>query len=132
MKTAARAGTVIGLAIVVVHTGLALYIFAQVHSSNDGQAGFAWFLFMSLDYPTTVLAWDYVAHTGLIRAAYDWGNTWGDGKNVRALVLHGVLGGLHWFLIGWIAGYVFWPRVGLLPRQFAKRDLTARSTRTRV
>lgn len=93
-----------GAAVLAVHTGLALSMFAQVHSSTDPLAGFGWFFFMSIDYPTTVVAWEYAAHAWPVRLAYEWGNTWGDGRNLRALIVHGLLGGLHWFAIGWAAG----------------------------
>jgi hypothetical protein len=36
----------------------------------------------------------------------EWGDTSGDGKNVRAFVLHGVLGGFQWFMIAWVAAHL--------------------------
>ncbi len=120
------------LIVLGLHTALALWIFADVHSSRfQAQAGFAWFLFMGIDFPTTYVAWEYIAPTRIIRAVVDWGDTWGDGKNLRALVLHGILGGIQWFAIGWLAALLLWPRSGVAAKWFAARNLTAKSRATR-
>jgi len=106
------------------HTALALWIFVEVHMSRyEAQAGFAWFLLMGLDFPTTYVAWEYIAPTPVIRAVIEWGDGWGDGKNLRALVLHGVFGGAQWFAIGWLAALLLWPRTGLAAKWLAKRNL---------
>ena len=122
MTPAVRAATWTGLSVLVLHTAIALWIFAEVHSSREqAQAGFAWFLLMELDKPTTYLAYDYVARTELLRMVTNWGDEWGDGRNLRSLVLHGVLGGVQWFAVGWVAGYVLW----VLAKVVGKRNLTA-------
>ena len=105
------------VAVLALHTGLALWTFIEVHLARyEGQAGFAWFLMMGLDYPTTYVAWEYFAPTRLLRAVVEWGDTWGDGKILRAFVLHGILGGLQWFLIAWATANVLWPRTGVIAR----------------
>jgi hypothetical protein len=120
------------LAVLALHTALAIWIFIEVHLARwEAQAGFTWFLsftwflMMGLDFPTTYIAWEYFAPTRLIRAVVEWGDSWGDGKNLRAFVLHGVLGGLQWFVIAWAAAQVIWPRTGVIARWRTKRNLTA-------
>ena len=98
----------------VVHLVLAVALFISVHLNGGGQAGFAWFWFMRLDYPIGNLAWDYLATTAPLVALMDWGYTWGSGPNLRALFIHGLFGGLQWFFVGAIAGFFFWPRNGYI------------------
>jgi len=122
MSRAARVATITGCVVLALHTALALAFFVHVHvSRQQPQAGFVWFWFMGFDLPIAYVAWEYVAPTSLIRAVRVWGDTWGDGKNLRALVLHAVMGGAQWFAIGWLAGYLLWPRTGLVARWIAER-----------
>ena len=125
MSPTARSATMAGLVVLALHTVLALCLFAEVHNSREmAQAGLSWFWFMALDFPTTYFAWEYIAPSAPMSAIVEWGNGWGDGKNLRALLLHGVLGGAQWFVIAWIAAYLLWPRTGLIAKQLAKRNLT--------
>jgi hypothetical protein len=112
----------LGCAVLLLHTLLALALFVHVHGSRqDAQAGFGWFWFMSLDMPATYVAWEYVAPTSLMRAVVTWGDTWGDGKSLRAFILHAVLGGAQWFLFGWLAGYLLSPKSGLIAQWIGNR-----------
>lgn len=97
-----------------VHLALAVALFISVHVSGDGQAGFAWFWFMRLDYPISNVAWDYLATTAPFVALVDWGYTWGSGPNLRALIIHGLIGGAQWFLVGAVIGFLFWPQTGYI------------------
>lgn len=71
---------------------------------------------MKLDYPISDFAWDYLATTRPLAALMDWGYTWGGGPNLRALFIHGLIGGAQWFLLGAVAGFFFWPRKGYIAR----------------
>ena len=97
-----------------VHLALAVALFISVHVSGDGQAGFAWFWFMRLDYPISNVAWDYLATTAPFVALVDWGYTWDSGPNLRALIIHGLIGGAQWFLVGAVIGFLFWPQTGYI------------------
>jgi hypothetical protein len=104
----------------IVHLALAAALFASVHRSSDGQAGFAWFYFMKLDFPVSDFAWRYLATTTPLIALMDWGYTWGSGPNLRALFIHGIIGGAQWFLIGAALGFFFWPRKGYVALRRAR------------
>ena len=77
-------------------------MFFIVQNSTDGQAGFVWFLLMQLDFPTVGTAYRLLGSTQPMLALVDWwysvGN--GQGPNIRALILIGLFGSLHWFVIG--------------------------------
>lgn len=105
----------------LAHLALAIALFVMVHRSHDGQAGFAWFYFMRLDYPLSYLAWEYLANTRPFQTLMHWGYTWGSGPNLRALFIHGLVGGAQWFTLGAIAGFLFWPRYGYIA--FRRREL---------
>ena len=111
----------VGTLVLVGHTVLALIIFVWVHfSSRDAQAGIQWVIIMGLDAPITFTLWDPVASSVPMEALADWGNSWGDGNSLRALVIYGVLGGAQWFAIGWLVGALFWPRTGWIAKWFAQ------------
>ena len=82
-----------GAAVFVVHLALVVALFTSIHLNGGAQAEFAWFWFMRLDYPTSNFAWDYLATTRPLEALMDWGYSWGSGPNLRALVIHGLVGG---------------------------------------
>jgi hypothetical protein len=48
-------------AVVMVHTLLVFICGGMVWSSNDGEAGFAWFLFITIDWPISHIIFDYGA-----------------------------------------------------------------------
>ena len=75
--------------------------------SGDGQAGFAWFPFFLLDWPSGDLAYTLLGATRPMSALVDWWYRFGQGPNIRALLLFGLFGGLQWFLIGAICGGSF-------------------------
>ena len=97
-----------------VHLALAVALFIFIHVSGGAQAEFGWFWFIKLDYPVSEFAWDYLAPTPPLAALKDWGYSWGSGPNLRALFIHGVIGGAQWFLVGALAGFFFWPRNGYI------------------
>jgi len=109
-----RSAIIVGTAVFAVHLALAVALFISVHMSGGGQAGFAWFWFMRIDYPISNLAWEHIATSRPLEALMNWGYTWGDGPNIRALFIHGLIGGLQWFILGAIAGFLFWPRSGYI------------------
>ena len=112
----------LGALVCGAHTVLALLIFIVVHiSRRDAQAGLAWVLLMGLDFPVSDVAWEYIAPTEPMEAIVEWGNNWGDGDNLRALILLGVLGGAQWFAVGWLAGNLFWRETGWIARWFDKK-----------
>ena len=98
----------------VVHLALALALFVYIHVSGGAQAEFGWLLFMTLDYPVSEFAWDYLATTPPLVTLMDWGYTWGSGPNLRAAFIHGIVGGAQWFFVGALAGLFFWPSEGLI------------------
>jgi hypothetical protein len=112
MRRSIRCAVIAGVAVFALHLALALALYISVHISGDGQAGFAWFWFMKLDYPISNFAWEYLATTKPLVALVDWGYTWGSGPNLRAFFIHGLIGGAQWFLIGAVVGFLFWPRKG--------------------
>jgi hypothetical protein len=114
VNSAVRCGLVAGLAVFAFHLALAIALFISVHLSGDGQAGFAWFYFMRLDFPISNFAWDHLATTAPFEALMNWGYTWGNGPNLRALFIHGLIGGAQWFIFGAVLGYFFWPRKGYI------------------
>ena len=83
---------------------------------------------MGIDYPVTYIVWEYIAPTEPMDALAVWGNKWGSGDNLRALILHGILGGAQWFAIGWLAGNLFCPKTGWIAKWFAKQNPNKEST----
>jgi hypothetical protein len=85
----------------LLHALLCLAIFVSVQSSTDGQAGFAWFVLFSLDYPTGQIAYELLGSNWLMSNLIDWWYTVGNhqGPNIRSLILLGIFGTLHWFII---------------------------------
>ena len=114
MSSPNRCAIVAGTVVFVIHLVLAVALFVSVHIGHKAQAEFAWFYFMKLDYPISDFAWNYLATTQPFEALRDWGYTWGSGPNLRALFIHGLIGGAQWFLIGAALGFFFWPRKGYL------------------
>lgn len=111
----------LGTLIFVAHTVLALLIFIWVHfSSLDAQAGIQWAIVMGLDLPVTYLVWEYIVPTEPMQALAEWGNSWGSGDNLRALILHGTFGGAQWFAVGWLVGSLFMPKTGWIAKWFGK------------
>jgi uncharacterized protein YndB with AHSA1/START domain len=102
----------VGTAVFLAHLALAIALFLAVHASADGQAGFAWFYFMTLDYPISHFAWEYLATTPPFQALMAWGYTWGSGPNLRALFIHGLVGGAQWFALASVLAFFLWPRHG--------------------
>jgi uncharacterized membrane-anchored protein YitT (DUF2179 family) len=104
-----------------VHLALAVALFISIHVRGGAQAEFAWFWFMFLDFPLSYFAWKHLATTPPLVALMDWGYTWGSGPNLRALFIHGLIGGVQWFLIGALIRFLFSPRLRMSP-QGAKSD----------
>ena len=90
----------VGTACYVFHFALCAVLFAVVHTERQSQGEFAWMLFMRLDYPSSDFLWDHLSNTALFTAIVEWGYLWGSGPNLRAFLIHGVFGGLQWFLLG--------------------------------
>lgn len=85
-----------------LHLAVSLFIFFRVQNSTDGQAGFAWFPLMHLDFPTVGIAYRFLGDIQPMSAIVDWWYSVGHGQgpNIRALILIGLFGSLHWFIIG--------------------------------
>jgi hypothetical protein len=78
------------LVLLSLHTLFACFIWYAVESSDDGEAGFAWLLFLTIDWPAS-------------RFIFDRGAVPGDRFFEIRLLL---LGGLQWALIGMVAGRI--------------------------
>lgn len=87
-----------GVAAYLVQLILAALMFANVHFAHQAQGEIAWMIFMLIDSPSSSYLWDYLAPSAPFHALVDWGYTWGSGPNLRALVLHGLLGGIQWLV----------------------------------
>ena len=100
-----RKSLLVGTSAGLLHLFLCLAIFASVQSSTDGQAGFAWFQLFILDFPTGPLAYEALGNNELMTNLIDWWYTIGNhqGPNIRAIILFGIFGTLHWFFLGAIA-----------------------------
>jgi hypothetical protein len=87
---------------------LCMVVFTYVQFSTDGQAGFVWFAFFALDYPTGTLAYELLGNIGPMTALIDWWYTIGNsqGPNIRALILFGIFGSLHWFFVATLVAAV--------------------------
>jgi len=85
----------IPLIIAVLHLSACVAAFISVGSSGEAQAGFVWFIFLTLDFPTSSIVYDIADYFDI-----DW-YQFGNGPNVRALVLLGIFGSIHWFIISW-------------------------------
>lgn len=105
-------GWIAGVALLVLHSLLALALFLNIQYNPVAQAEFAWFFFAVADFPTSAFAWEFVAHTPPFTALLDWGYSFGSGPNLRAFVIHLFFGGVQWFFLGWVAGFLFWPKRG--------------------
>lgn len=123
MNSPLRCAIIVAGAVFAVHLALALALFIYIHLSGGAQAELAWFSFMILDYPISSFAWDYLATTPPLEALMDWGYTWGSGPNLRALFIHGFIGGAQWFLIGALVGFLFWPRKGYIAQRRRRHEV---------
>lgn len=96
-----RKPLLVGASAGLLHFLLCVVVFAFVQFSTDGQAGFVWLAFFALDYPIGSLAYELLGNIGPMTALVEWwysiGN--GQGPNIRALILFGIFGSLHWFFI---------------------------------
>jgi hypothetical protein len=115
--------------LLAIHSLLALALFLDIQHNPGAQAEFAWFFFMVADFPASYIAWEYVAHTPPFSALLEWGYSFGSGPNLRAFIIHLFFGGAQWFFLGWVAGFLFWPRYGWLAMRRAA-SLTLRSSGT--
>lgn len=115
-------GWLIGAVLFVVHSLFAFALFLQIHYNPGAQAEFAWFFFMAADFPTSFIAWEYVAHTPPFSALLDWGYSFGSGPNLRAFIIHLFFGGAQWLFLGWVAGSLFCPRYGWLAKHRAQSN----------
>jgi hypothetical protein len=108
-----------------LHLAASLFIFFHVQNSTDGQAGFIWFSLMTLDYPTAGIAYRFLGNIRPMIALVDWwyGIGQGQGPNIRALILIGLFGTLHWLLVG--AAFT-WVIENLCRRKPNRFDLTGR------
>jgi hypothetical protein len=91
-----------------IHFFIAIIAFLIVQFSDDGQAGFLWFLFFYLDFPVGQLAYDSIGKLNVISNLIDWWYTIPNhqGPNIRALIIFGVIGTLYWYLIGLLLSFV--------------------------
>jgi hypothetical protein len=96
-----RKPLMIGAIVGLVHFLLCLAAFASVQFSADGQAAFVWFPFFVIDYPTGSLAFEFLGNSAPMATLIDWWYSIGNhqGPNIRAFILFGVLGSLHWFAL---------------------------------
>lgn len=88
------------------HSLVVLIIFILVQASDDGQAIFRWFLLFDIDYPTAEFAYNLLAGTKPMIALVDYWYRFGQGPNICAVIIFGIFGGLHWFCIGSLLGYI--------------------------
>lgn len=91
----------VGASAGLLHLLLCVVVFASVQFNTDGQAGFVWFPFLMLDYPTGPLAYELLGNTRPMTALIDYWYSVGSsqGSNIRALLLFGIFGSLHWFFV---------------------------------
>ena len=74
----------------------------------------AWMYFDFIDFGVNAVVWKHVASTAPFVALFDWGYEWGSGPNLRAFVIFALFGGIEWSLIGFLAGFLFWPKRGYI------------------
>ena len=110
--------------LLLLHSLLALLLFVSIALNPRAQAEMAWLLFMAADFPASWLAWEFVSQTAPFRALFDWGYNFGSGPNLRAFVIHLVFGAAQWLFLGWVLGFLFWPRVGWLAQRKARSNST--------
>lgn len=79
-----------GLILLAIHSLLAVLIYIEVErNSGIAQAGFVWFWLWFIDTPAIYLGYDLLGAL-----------TENISKNLRALLVTGILGGLQWLIIG--------------------------------
>jgi hypothetical protein len=108
-----RPALISGIVLFSLHSLLVVITFLHVYANRGvAQAELEWLPLLILDFPTVDIAWAYLAPTAPMRALFEWGYTIvGSGPNLRSLVLVGLAGGLHWFVLGGAAGAWFsWRR----------------------
>lgn len=96
----------------VIHSALALFLFLYIHVARTAQAEMAWMYFRFIDLGLIDLVWNTFASAGPFAAIFKWAYEWGASPNLRALVIYGLFGGIEWFTIGYLTGFLFWPRRG--------------------
>jgi hypothetical protein len=114
MSSPIRCGIVVGAVLLVIHSALALCLFLSIHFNRGAQAEMAWMYFDFIDFGVDAVVWKHVASTAPFVALFDWGYEWGSGPNLRAFVIYALFGGIEWFLIGFLVGFLFWPKRGYI------------------
>jgi hypothetical protein len=112
-----RCGIVAGVAVLIIHSALALYLFLSIHFNRGAQAEMAWMYFGLIDFGVNAVVWDHAASTAPFVALFDWGYTWGSGPNVRAFAIYALFGGIEWGFIGFLVGFLFWPKYGFIAQR---------------
>ena len=114
MSSPARCGLIVGSVLLALHSALALYLFLSIHFNGGAQAEMAWMYFNIIDPGVFDLVWKHVASTGPFTAIFNGGYEWGSGPNLRAFAIYAIFGGIEWFLIGFVVGFLFWPKRGYI------------------
>lgn len=122
--SARKGGWITGSTIFLVHSALATLLFVDIQLNRGAQAEMAWLLFMLADIPTSYFAWEFISQTAPFRALFEWGYTFGSGPNLRAFVIHLLFGGVQWLAIGWLFGFLFWPKTGWFIMWRARSNLS--------
>lgn len=119
-----RKPLLVGASAGLLHFFLCVAVFASVQFSADGQAGFAWFPFFVLDYPTGPIAYELFGNLAPMTALIDWWYSIGNnqGPNIRALILFGIFGSLQWFCVVTLITYAIQDLV-LLRRRSKSRGM---------
>ena len=107
-----RIGIPAGFCFLAAHSLAVSWAFLYVHHSKDGQAVFVYFPFFEIDAPTVPWVMAAEGRWGFLSAITHWWYARGhQGVNLRAFILIGLFGGLHWFVLGYIlARTVSWAR----------------------
>ena len=109
-----RCGLVAGVVLLVIHSVLALFLFLYIHFVRSAQAEMAWTHFRLIDMGLVDLVWNTFASTEPFVALFQWAYERGVSPNLRAFAIYGLFGGIEWFTIGYVVGFLFWPKRGYL------------------
>ena len=117
MSSPIRCGFVAGLMLLVIHSALALVLYLFIHFVRGAQAEMAWMYFRFIDLGLIDVVWNAAASTRPFVALFEWAYEWGASPNLRALAIYGLFGGIEWFTIGFVGGFLFWPRRGYIAQR---------------
>lgn len=104
MNRSVKDGLMLGTTLLIIHSFASFLVFLYCHTSTEDQSVFAYFLFFITDAPTVPWVFELEGKFGLLSDLTEsWTGLWyfgHHGVNLRAFILTGLFGGLHWFAMG--------------------------------